>query len=82
MKKCFLFLFILLTIFFVLNCSLQGGGDEFSFNEVLKLTAGDAEDSDLFGISAAIAGDYVIVGASLKDGAGSFRGEAYIYIKE
>jgi hypothetical protein len=82
MKKYFLFLFILLTIFFVFNCSLQGGGDELSFNEVLKLAAGDAEDGDYFGTSTVMAGDYAIVGAYFEDGDGSDRGAAYIYKKE
>jgi hypothetical protein len=78
MKKRFLFIFIVLMILLVLNCSLQGGNDEISFIELLKLTAGDAENLDRFGISVAIAGDYAIVGACEAD---NDRGAAYIYYR-
>ncbi len=55
----------------------QGGTD--NWGEVVKLTASDAADSDEFGYSVAIDGDYVVVGARLEDGAGSNRGAAYVF---
>ncbi|MBN1799570.1 MAG: FG-GAP repeat protein [Spirochaetales bacterium] len=58
----------------------QGGAD--NWGEVTKLTASDAEDTDQFGRSVAISGDYAIVGAWLEDGAGSNRGAAYIYHRD
>jgi hypothetical protein len=54
-----------------------GGLD--NWGEVAKLTASDAENIDMFGISVAISGDYVVVGAYAEDGAGTYRGAAYIY---
>jgi hypothetical protein len=44
-----------------------------------KIIAPDAEDSDWYGNSVAINGDYAIVGAYKEDGAGNMRGAAYIY---
>jgi len=44
-----------------------------------KITAADAADSDEFGISVSISGDYAIAGAFREDGAGTDRGAAYIY---
>jgi hypothetical protein len=75
MKKTFLLILMLLTIFFISNCakSEPGGG------ELLKLTASDAKDVDWFGIAVAIDGDYLLVGASRADGGGRDRGLAYIY---
>jgi hypothetical protein len=56
-----------------------GGSD--NWGEVKKLMASDAQDSDLFGNSVAISGDYVVVGAQYEDGAfgGNNRGAAYIF---
>lgn len=44
-----------------------------------KLTANDAENNDQFGISVAIDGDYVVVGAHYDDDNGSITGSAYIF---
>lgn len=44
-----------------------------------KLTASDAADGDSFGISVAISGNRILVGAESEDGAGSNRGAAYVY---
>jgi hypothetical protein len=57
----------------------QGGAD--NWGEVVKLTASDAEDSDQFGSSVAIDGDYVIVGAMGEDSAGTDRGAAYVFYR-
>jgi hypothetical protein len=45
----------------------------------MKLTASDAENGDRFGISVAISGDYVVVGAYYEDGVGTDRGAVYIF---
>ncbi len=55
----------------------QGGAD--NWGEVTKLTASDAEESDLFGISVAIGGDTVVVGAHGEDAGASFAGAAYVF---
>jgi hypothetical protein len=57
----------------------QGGAD--NWGQVVKLTASDAQDSDQFGTSVAVDGDYVVVGASSEDGTGSDRGAAYIFYR-
>ncbi len=55
----------------------QNGTD--SWGEVVKLTASDGEDSDTFGYSVAINGDFVVVGALYEDSGGNNSGAAYIY---
>ncbi|MBN1798222.1 MAG: FG-GAP repeat protein, partial [Spirochaetales bacterium] len=45
----------------------------------VKIIAPDAEDGDWFGMSVSISGDYAIVGAFFENGAGTFRGAAYIF---
>lgn len=55
----------------------QGG--TANWGEVAKLTASDTEDYDYFGISVAISLDTVVVGAYTEDGAGIYRGAAYVY---
>ncbi len=57
----------------------QGGTD--NWGEVAKLIASDAADSDEFGYSVAIDGDYIVVGAYREDGAGSDRGAAYVFYR-
>lgn len=47
--------------------------------EQAKLTAHDAEEDDRFGISAAISGDYTVVGSFFDDDSGSRSGSAYIF---
>jgi len=44
-----------------------------------KLTADDAEASDYFGVSVAIDGDTILVGASAEDERGSFAGATYVF---
>jgi hypothetical protein len=55
----------------------QGGAD--SWGQVQKLIAADTQDSDAFGISVAISGDTVVVGAYKEDGVGNNRGAIYIF---
>ena len=54
-------------------------GTEWSQQE--KLTASDAAESDRFGISVAISGDSVVVGANLDDDGGSDSGSAYVFTR-
>ena len=53
--------------------TFQRNGD--TWTETAKLSASDAEEFDLFGNSAAISGDYIIVGAR----GGSISGSAYLF---
>lgn len=46
-----------------------------------KLTASDAAASDNFGVSVAISGDTVIIGARGDDDDGSLSGSAYIFVR-
>ena len=55
----------------------EGGAD--NWGEVKKLTASDAQHSDFFGVSVAITGDTVIVGAYFEDAGGSDAGAAYVF---
>ena len=55
----------------------QGGAG--NWGEVKKLTASDAQDSDLFGVSVAVSGNTAVVGAIYEDGAGFDRGAAYVF---
>ena len=44
-----------------------------------KLTAANAKPNDLFGLSVAVSGDRVVVGAPLDDDLGNDAGAAYVY---
>ena len=44
-----------------------------------KLTAADAAAGDWFGISVAIDGDTVVVGAYYDDDGGSYSGSVYVF---
>ncbi|WCO00739.1 T9SS type A sorting domain-containing protein [Psychroserpens ponticola] len=46
-----------------------------------KLTAADGAASDLFGISIAIGGDYINIGARGADASGTNSGAAYMYMR-
>ncbi|MCH8009736.1 MAG: FG-GAP repeat protein [Chloroflexi bacterium] len=54
-------------------------GGVSNWGEVKKLTASDAEASDLFGISVAISGDTALVGAQSEDAGGVGAGAAYVF---
>jgi len=56
-------------------------GGNNNWGQVAKLVASDAEDSDVFGRSVAIDGDYVVVGAISEDGGGIDRGAAYVFYR-
>lgn len=46
-----------------------------------KVTAQDAAGGDLFGVSVAIDGDTILIGAHLDDDAGSASGAAYVFTR-
>jgi hypothetical protein len=50
-----------------------------NWSEAQKLTASDAEDSDHFGSAVALSGGVALIGAPLRDGAGTNRGGAYVF---
>ena len=50
-----------------------------NWTEQDKITASDGSSGDYFGISVAISGDYVIVGANSEDDNGPQAGAAYVY---
>ncbi len=50
-----------------------------SWQKAARLTAHDAAAHDLFGISVAIDGDLIVVGAAADDEAGSMTGAAYVF---
>ena len=54
-------------------------GGENNWGQVAKLTASDAADDDHFGISVAISGDFVVVGANFGDGLAADSGAAYVF---
>ncbi|MCK4557250.1 MAG: hypothetical protein KAU47_07005, partial [Candidatus Aminicenantes bacterium] len=41
----------------------------------------DAADTDYFGSSVSISGDYILVGAPYEDGTGTDQGAAYVYYR-
>jgi hypothetical protein len=51
-----------------------------TYNQVAKLTASDAAESDHFGVSVAIDGNTVVVGAYYDDDAGTSSGSAYVFL--
>lgn len=52
---------------------------ETVFRSLVKLTAGDAADGDLYGMSVAVSDSWAVVGAPAANGAGTDHGRAYIY---
>ncbi|PCJ48300.1 MAG: hypothetical protein COA74_09275 [Gammaproteobacteria bacterium] len=51
------------------------------WKQTAKLTADDGSEGDLFGISAAISGDTILVGADLNEEKGFNAGAAYVFIR-
>jgi len=59
-----------------------GGGWATTSTFTAKLTASDGSANDRFGISAAIGGDTIVVGAQYDSvGSNSNQGSAYVYVK-
>ncbi len=56
--------------------------DDIYWTEQTKLLASDGNETDYFGYSVAINGDYAIVGAYLDDDMGDFSGSAYIFKRD
>ncbi|MCZ6739421.1 MAG: PKD domain-containing protein [Actinobacteria bacterium] len=52
-----------------------------SSTQQVKLTAADATADDRFGVSVAISGDTVVVGAVFDDDAGLSSGSAYVFVR-
>lgn len=50
-----------------------------SGSQIFKLTAADAQDSDRFGLSVAVANRLCVVGAPEEDGDGTNRGSVYVF---
>ncbi|NQW16155.1 MAG: fibronectin type III domain-containing protein [Chloroflexi bacterium] len=50
-------------------------------NEVVKLTASDARQNDLFGGSTSISADTAVIGANRDDDAGGSSGSAYVFVR-
>ena len=57
----------------------QGGTD--AWGQLVELAAADYADSDFFGISVDISGDYAVVGAYEENGSGTNRGAAYVFYR-
>ena len=55
--------------------------DGTSWAQEQKLTASDGTGGDFFGISVALDGDTLIVGANLEDAAGADSGSAYVFTR-
>jgi hypothetical protein len=53
--------------------------DGFNLNYETKLTASDTFDFDAFGMTVAVSGNRVLVGAPRSDGAGLNSGSAYVF---
>ena len=51
------------------------------WSQQVKLTANDGAEGDLFGISVAISGDTLLVGADLVDDKGENSGAAYVFAR-
>ena len=67
---------------YVFTKPANGWDDEnYDGNETAKLTAPDAEAGDLFGISVAVDGSTVAVGANLEDEKAFNAGSVYVFTK-
>lgn len=53
-----------------------------TFAETQKLLASDGDSFDFLGFSAAVDGDFIVVGAPREDTGGSLAGSAYIYQRQ
>ena len=58
-----------------------GGGWTGSLTENAKLTAGDGAEDDRFGVSVAISGSTIVIGAHHDDDKGTDSGSAYVFVK-
>ena len=58
---------------------LAVGAAASDFSEVAEIVASDGANGDKFGVSVASSGDFVVVGASADDDAGTSSGSAYVF---
>ena len=58
----------------------EGGAD--NWGEVKKLVASDSQADDGFGVSVAISGDTVLIGANLEDAEASNAGAVYVFERD
>jgi len=56
-------------------------GGSNNWGQVKKVSASDAQANDQFGISVAVNGDFLIVGAPYEDEEGNYAGAAYVFEK-
>ena len=63
------------------SASDDGAPPETSFKSLVKIASSDTADSDNFGYSVALDGNYAIAGSPGADGEGTDRGQAYIFLK-
>ena len=52
-----------------------------AWNQQQKLVALDGANGDQFGISVAISGESIVIGANLDDDGGSLSGSAYVFVR-
>jgi hypothetical protein len=57
-------------------------GETGTWTEVIKLAAGDAESSDLFGLVVALHNDTLVVGAPQEDGGLGWAGAVYVFERD
>ena len=57
-------------------------GGANNWGQVKKLTASDAAETDSFGHSVSISGDFAVVGARLNDDSGTSSGSAYVFNRD
>jgi FG-GAP repeat protein len=55
--------------------------DPLLINKHQKLTASDAAEGDFFGVSVAVSGDTIVVGAWDNDGGSENSGSAYVFVR-
>ncbi len=53
--------------------------DAEGWSQRARLVASDAAPGDFFGVSTAISGDYIVIGATLDDDAGNKSGSCYVF---
>jgi cell division septation protein DedD len=60
-------------------CIFQTDDGGATYDQVAKLTADDGAQYDSFGISVAIDGDTIVVGANRDNDSGTYSGSAYVF---
>ena len=64
-----------------LHCPVQTLAADPIFKKEIKLTASDAAEDDLFGISVSISGNTAVVGALRDDDGGSNSGSVHVFVR-